>query len=706
MESLEIFLIDTRFRLLALDGLGWLDLALVTAVFLTLILFIRRSRASFLLRGGLLIGVLSLIITIFLPLPTFDWLVRSAFLLLLIAMPVVLQPELRRWLERIGRTAGLTRTLRQTAVESVLPRLLRTVENLSATRTGAIIALEGDIELQKIIDTGIPINGRISAELLQTIFFDKTPLHDGAVVIQGDYLAAASCVLPLTEQKLSSYRRFGTRHRAAVGLSEVSDALAIVVSEETGHISVTHRGQLEQNITVPALRQKILDFYGGSENSSSSHSWRAALAQALTSWRQRNGRISWRSSIHSLGWLIIAAFISLAVWTFVVEQTNPTERPQIDRIPLRVENIPAGLTLMTKPPETVSVMVQTTSDVLPTLDAGSFQAVISFADLEAGLHQAPVQIKTGASPLRIISVNPPVLDMELAATTQITLPVTIDVADPTNLSAAYQVVGVPTANPTQVSISGPEPLVAQVSQVQTSLTLGNAGATIREIRPLRAINKHGEEITGVTLEPAQTQITLIITRRQNAREVGVQPLTTGALPDGYWLSSLRVTPNTVTLRGSTEQVAELDGFITTLPVDVSQTIGLQTIQIPLDLPPGIEAVDQAGNVLSVATVEVQATPRSGDLVQTRAVNLFGQATGFAYTVTPAEVELLLSGPLPTLWEIENNPELVQVFVDVSTLPLGLERELEPQLVLPEGVEAQIIPSIIHVKLSEEEQAAS
>lgn len=697
IESLEIFLIDMRFRLLALDGLGWLDLVLVTAVFLSLILFIRRSRARFLLRGGLLIGILTLIVTIFLPLPTFDWLVRGVFLLLLVAMPIVLQPELRHWLEGMGRSAGLTRTLRQTAVESILPQLLRTVENLSASHTGAIIALEGEIPLEKVIDTGIPINGRISAELLQTIFFNKTPLHDGAVVIQGDYLAAAGCVLPLTEQKLISHRRLGTRHRAAVGLSEASDALSIVVSEETGHISITHRGKLEQNIISSVLRQKILDFYEGTEREPSSRFLWGTLKQAIASWRERNGRFNWRNSLQTLSWMFVAAFVSLAVWTFVVEQTNPTARPQISRIPLRVENIPEGMTLMSKPPETVSVVVQTTSDLLSTLNASSFQAVISFADLEAGLHQIPIKINTGASPLRIVSVDPPVVDVELAGTTQITLPITIEMTDQTNLSAAYQVLGVPTAIPSLVQVSGPAPLVAKVSKVQTSLAVGNATATIREIRPLRALDENGNEVIGVTLEPAQVQVALTISRRQNAREVGVQPITTGILPDGYWLSNLRVTPTTVTLRGSAEQIAELGGYVTTLPIDASQIIGLQTIQMPLELPLGIEAVDQAGNVISVVTVEIQATPRRGDLIQTRRVTLVGQKDGVAYVVTPIEVELLLSGPLPTLWEVEANPELVQVFLDVSTLKMGIQQELVPQWLLPEGVEAQIIPPTIRIR---------
>ncbi|KAA3665187.1 MAG: hypothetical protein DWQ04_01845, partial [Chloroflexi bacterium] len=534
-----------------------------------------------------------------------------------------------------------------------------------------------------------------------TIFFNKTPLHDGAVIIQGEHVAAAGCVLPLTEQKLTSYRRLGTRHRAAVGMSEVSDALIIVVSEETGHISVTYRGKLTQKLDSVALRQRILDFFEGQQNGTNDHSVWNILKQSIISRRHQVSNLEWRTGLQSLGWLMVAAFVSLAVWTFVIEQTNPTERPQIDRIPLRIENLPAGLTLVTKPPETVSVVVQTTSDVLESLDSGAFQAVVSLQDFESGLHQPQIQIKTGVTPLRVVSINPPILDLELAASTQITLPVMVEVNDPTNISAAYQVVGVPTALPNQVKISGPEPLVARVSKVHTTLALANATATIRELRPLHPLDENGQEVTGVTLEPAQAQITLIITRRQNAQEVGIQPVTDGTLPDGYWLSGLRVTPTTVTLRGSAELLAEIGGFVDTLPVDISQTIGLQTIQVPLDLPSGIEAVDQAGNVMPVVTLEVEATPRSGDLVQTRTVDLFGQIDGATYAANPAEVELLLSGPLPTLWEIEANPELVQVIVDVSTLLQGAEKELIPQVVLPTNVTAQLIPATIWVKILEE-----
>ena len=695
MESLEIFIADTRFRLMALDALGWLDLILVTAVFLFLILVLLRSRAAFLLRGGLLLVLLSLIATLFLPLPTFDWIMRAAFLIILIATPIALQPEIRRWLERAGRTTGLSRSLRQTSIEALLPQLLRAIDNLSASHTGALIVLEGDDSLQEFINTGIPVNGRVTAELMQTIFFDKTPLHDGAVIIQGDQVVAASCMLPLTGQKLSSKRRLGTRHRASVGLSEICDALIIVVSEETGHISVAIHGQLRQNLDSAALRQRILDFYMGKQNGHDHPTLSERLrlvAAKLPSFKQLP---NWRTWLRTAGWLIVAVLMTLALWTFVIEETNPTERPQFGNIPLRVENLEPGMTVMSPLPESVAVTVRTTADLIPTLNTNSFQAYISLADLEDGLHQPTVNIKTGSPFIEVVGIDPPVLDVEMAASKSITLPVTVKINDPNMLSAAYQTAGTPIASPASVLVTGPEPLVNQVATIQTTLTLANASATIQEKRPLRALDENGKEVKGVTIDPGEVQITQIITRKQNAREVGVRATTEGILPEGYWLSNLRATPNTVTLRGTPEKLAEIGGFINTLPVDISQAAGSLSVETPLDLPDGITAVDQNGKPVSLVTVIVEIMPRSGDLVVTRPINLINTPADTKLALSQDKMDLLLSGPVPLLREIEANPDLVQLIMDLSAWEQD-KQEMIPQVTAPDGIQIQLVPPTILV----------
>jgi diadenylate cyclase len=695
MESLEIFIADLRFRLMALDALGWLDLILVTAVLLILILVLLRSRAAFLLRGGLLLVLFSIIGTLFLPLPTFDWIMRAAFLIILIAMPIALQPEIRRWLERTGRTTGLSRSMRETSVENLLPQLLRAVENLSASHTGALIVLEGDDSLQEIVNTGIPVNGRVTAELMQTIFFDKTPLHDGAVIIQGEQVIAASCVLPLTGQKLTSNRRLGTRHRASVGLSEIFDAMTIVISEETGHISVAYRGHLIQNLDSATLRQRILDFYMGKQNGHKQITWFERLRLSFAKLPSLRQGANWRSWLRNAGWLLVAMLIALGLWTFVIEETNPTERPQFNNIPLRVEDLAPGTTIMSPLPENVAVTVRTTADMIPTLNTNSFQAFISLADLDAGLHQPSVNIVTGSPFVEIVSVDPPVLDVALAAAKSITLPVTVKIKDPNMLSAAYQTAGNPVASPASVTVNGPEPLVNQVASVQTTLTLGNASATIQEQRPLRALDEAGKEVKGITLDPGEVQVMQIITRKQNAREVGVRAVTEGVLPNGYWLSNLRATPNTVTLRGTPETLAEIGGFINTMPVDISQAEGNLSVETPLDLPDGITAVDQDGNPVSLVTVIVEVMPRTSDLVVTRPIEIINAPIDTELVLVPNKIDLLLSGPLPQLRAIEANPGLVQVILDLASWEQD-KQEMVPQVTVPDGVQFQLVPNTILV----------
>jgi hypothetical protein len=252
-----------------------------------------------------------------------------------------------------------------------------------------------------------------------------------------------------------------------------------------------------------------------------------------------------------------------------------------------------------------------------------------------------------------------------------------------------------------VTVSGPAPLVNQVASVQTTLTLGNASATIQEQRPLRALDETGKEVRGVTLDPSEAQVTQIITRKQNAREVGVRAATEGVLPDGYWLSNLRAVPNTVTLRGAPETLAELGGFINTLPVDISQAEGNLSVETPLDLPDGITAVDQNGNPVSLVTVIVEIMPRTGDLVVTRPINLLNAPIDTELVIVPDKIDLLLSGPLPQLRAIEANPDLVQVTLNLAAWEED-EQEMVPQVTAPDGVLVQLVPGTVLVSRVPEE----
>jgi diadenylate cyclase len=230
-----------------LNQLEWswisvLDIALVTAVIFSVFLLLRGTRGVQVLRG-LVVILLAVVILASIPgLIAFRSLINSILPVLLLSFPIIFQPELRRALEQVGRAGQRFRFFRRHEISPVVTAVKEACSRLSQRRHGALITFERDTGLQEYIDTGILLNAAVSPELLLTIFNKHTELHDGAVIIRAERLAAAACVMPLSTSSLSD-RQMGLRHRAALGISEVSDAVTVVVSEETGQISITQNGR-------------------------------------------------------------------------------------------------------------------------------------------------------------------------------------------------------------------------------------------------------------------------------------------------------------------------------------------------------------------------------------------------------------------------------------------------------------------------------
>lgn len=243
-----------------LDWRNLLDLLLVALVIFMLLRVFRGTQALQLLRGILIVAVVIAALRLVIDLPAFNWLLRTSLPMIFFAIPVIFQPELRRALERLGRSAPLwTRRGDTTRTQGVINEVVRAVEFMAQRRIGALMVFQGITPLGDITDRGVRLDSEVSYELLTTIFFPNTALHDGAAVIAGDRVVAASCVLPLTDRELSD-SQLGTRHRAALGVSEQSDALVVVVSEETGRISVVRNGRIVR-IDARRLRTVLSDFY-------------------------------------------------------------------------------------------------------------------------------------------------------------------------------------------------------------------------------------------------------------------------------------------------------------------------------------------------------------------------------------------------------------------------------------------------------------
>jgi diadenylate cyclase len=237
-----------------------LDIALVSLIFYGLLLLFRGTQAIQVVRGMLVIALGTVLVNQVVELTAFRWLLTNTIAVILIAIPVIFQPELRRALERVGRTAPLlVRRNENTTSQRVINEVVKAVEQMSERQTGALIVFEGGTGLKELIDRGVVVDAEVSSELLTTIFFPNTALHDGAVIVTGDRIAAASCVLPLTQRELVD-SQLGTRHRAAIGVTEQTDALSVVVSEETGSISVARNGRILR-IDAGRLRTLLSDFY-------------------------------------------------------------------------------------------------------------------------------------------------------------------------------------------------------------------------------------------------------------------------------------------------------------------------------------------------------------------------------------------------------------------------------------------------------------
>ncbi len=242
-----------RFR----PPVGWwdlLDIAIVSILIYEFLKLIRGTRAVQMAVGSLLIVSLFYVSRLA-PLQTLNWMIRNVLVYVGFAAIVIFQSDIRRALAHFGR-APFFRYLSRESPDETIEEVVVAVTTLAAQRTGAIVAIEREIGLRNYIESGIPIDAEITYDLLVTIFQPTSPLHDGAVVLQENRVAAAACFLPLTVNPKIS-RELGTRHRAAIGLTEENDAIAVVVSEERGQIAIAMEGNLERDLTSDQLRERL-----------------------------------------------------------------------------------------------------------------------------------------------------------------------------------------------------------------------------------------------------------------------------------------------------------------------------------------------------------------------------------------------------------------------------------------------------------------
>jgi len=233
-------------------------------VFFVILLLVRDTQAMVLLRGVLVIFVLVTLLSTIEVLPAFSTLMNATLPALIIAIPVIFAPEIRRALERLGRASALRPENAPARAQDTIDAVVSAATRLSSRQHGALIVLQRLDTLQDYLQTGVSMDAKVTPELLLQVFYPNTPLHDGAVIISGSRLVAAACVMPLSSSGVlvkSVDRQMGLRHRAALGISEVSDAVAVVVSEETGSISIVHSGRMIRRLDAERLENILRAFF-------------------------------------------------------------------------------------------------------------------------------------------------------------------------------------------------------------------------------------------------------------------------------------------------------------------------------------------------------------------------------------------------------------------------------------------------------------
>lgn len=277
------FFSDLELLIQRFNWVSVIDILLVTLIFFGILMMVRETKAMVLLRGVMLLAVFLVVLTSVVELPAFSWLIKTTLPALLLAIPVIFAPEIRKALEQIGRAGTLLPKRSTTDVEEmqkVIRAVVSACARLSTRRHGALIVFQRNDYLTEYIQTGVFMDARVTPELLLQVFYPNTPLHDGAVIITNMRLTVAAAVLPLSASGIlnpTPERQMGLRHRAALGISEASDAIAVVVSEETGSISIAHAGRMIRRLDSERLENILLAFYKPDQNRRKSLSWLAQM---------------------------------------------------------------------------------------------------------------------------------------------------------------------------------------------------------------------------------------------------------------------------------------------------------------------------------------------------------------------------------------------------------------------------------------------
>lgn len=659
-----------------------IDILVVSAIFFVIFQALHRTRTLQLLRGAIIGAILGAASLVLLPLNTLGWLVRIVLIAGLISLPILFQDELRKVLTGLGQIGR--KRYYGSEFEDYKSAIVGAVKNLSTRQHGALIVLEGRTPLEDIIETGISIEtGPVSSELLQTIFFPNTPLHDGAVILRGNRIVSASCILPVETEKTGD-THLGTRHRAALGLSaKVPDAMIIVVSEETRRISVAQTGQIYMGLTLDQLGGR-LERFREQMSGNTGDRWQ---------WLQGVGA---RATLTNIA---VAVILSIVAWLSVTYQTNPPQQVNIDNVPLVLNGPDPGLLLMSEIPAVVNVQIQTTRDRIDELNAANIRASISVEGFGPGDHRVPVQVEMPDLRSQVVWVKPTNMNVLLETeVTQIFTP-TVKVLDISSLPIGYSLSEI-TVSPQTLTIQGPKSQIENIREARLELEIENRRSDFQESIAPKILSMTGEELTGLIVNPDNTVVSVPIKQNFFTKEVSIRAnVNAESVETGYEIRSIDILPMSVTLSGNRSAIDAAGDYVNTAPINLESVFDNLVVNVPLEIPDDIRVLDEAGDPMMSVQVKIDIAPVNAYLVLEKNIELRNIPAGITARPSRASITVLMIGPSPLLKEIENNQDLLVIYLDLSEYEAG-SYSLSLRVDAPPDIQILLFPSEIQLDLSE------
>ena len=623
MSSIRIWLSNylswftvPTFSITVTDVLEILILAFLVYSFL---LWVKNTRAWTLLKG-IMVLVICVSLVYLLHMDTLIFIVNRGIDIAITAAIVIFQPELRRVLERIGEKKIVssllpidTNHVTERFSDKTVNEIVKAASEMSRAKTGALIVIEQNVRLDEYERTGIVIDSVLTSQILINIFEHNTPLHDGAVIVRGNRITAATCYLPLSDNMLLS-KELGTRHRAGVGISEVTDSLTVIVSEETGAISVAYKGELMRKLTAEELKKLLVM----AQN-------KTAAQKKFRLWKGWNMKYK---LTRNMGLKLLSLFVAFGIWLLVVNVNDPMSVRLFRDVKIQQENV-ESVTALDKVldvveddvyGDTVIIKVKERKSVLKSLTASDFEVVADMETMnEMGSVPLRVECRNSAVTLDEIEVIPSVQKVKLEPKKQSEFIVNVVTnGKPEN---GYEVGTTEVVGGKTVQVAGAESILKKIDKVVAEVNTARIKSDQRLTGNIVIYDKNGDKLTsqmdrlqikdssGVLL--SNNQVTVDVTLWQVMNDIPVKVETAGEPAEGYRITGITTIPVTINLVGTNEALARLGGEIAIAdPVsvegateNVTQEIDLSETLSSLE---GVRLVADADPTISV-TVQIEKT---------------------------------------------------------------------------------------------------